>query len=312
MKEITDEEAILRLMVLRNMSGEYVEERDNYLYRFNFPLPTSIPIDARKGIERIEGVDYTNDAVGVMKNLAKYQPFLNDYNTLKERYIEPAEYFIYISQGVPVNINTYDISMGFKHSKVINEINHKADGKVYVKEFRVDREGEYWKIILRRYSERPAWRGLAWKEEQVKDIPSHTLYYSAGIYLKARERFPKAMLERGSRYYRGKFRAYIYRYFDRNPVLDLNKAGYLVMYKKGKAMVLSKEFLFMDKLPQVKKHIDRVAELVEVADRVSIKEAQIKVNEEEKEELEKIKNELEQVKKKEKKRGIEKGGVEIG
>lgn len=304
--EISEEkrDAIIRLMVLRNLRGEYLMSRDDYLFRFNFALPSSIPNKARVGVEEIDGVYYSHDARKSIERMIDYQPFKGEFEFLSQRYMMPEEYFEFIKKGTPISVYSYYVD--FKGANIIDEKTHMLNDRPYVKELVVEtKERERLRIILRRYSERPAWRGLKWREEDVKGIGNDELYYAVGIYLKSKEVFKEAVIDMGNKKVRGKFTAYMFRYFNRNPVLDEDFNGFLVEYRRGKEL-LKRELLDIRDARAVASYIREVGERIDGGDVEDIKKQLLHVD------ISPIKLEEEKGAKKKKQITRKTGGVEIG
>ena len=253
--------ALIKLIILRNLRGEYVAHRDEYLYRFNFALPSSIPKNVRAEVEEIDGVYYSHDARKSVESMLMYQPFKGEFELLSQRYMMPERYFELIKDGKPINVYSYFVD--FKGAEVIEEKTHMLNGRPHIKEYvlRGD-EGKRWKVILRRYGNRPAWRGMRWQEQQVQGVAADELYYAAGVYLKSKEVFKEALINAGKKRVRSKFTAYMFRYIKSNPVIDDYFNGFIVDYKTDRELLL-REFVELTDAKRVAEHIREVGEHIE-------------------------------------------------
>ncbi len=230
-KSMTRDEALISMMLLTNMRGEFIGNR--YLYRLLTPVP-----DEEKGnrlIEFVDGVPYTEKPRELMKALIKYPPYKQEYERYERMYVMPEEPINLVYRAEDrVWISTYFVDFG-KDVKVVGmQMHGDRDAEYHIIE-----NGERYLIYIHKYDIRPPWRGLKWKEENVADVPMDLIHRATAVFNRSYEVFPpRIILVKGitipkeERAKRGYSRVNIYRVFDYNPVLDVDRSGFIVEYKK--------------------------------------------------------------------------------
>lgn len=233
-------EAYARLVALKYVYPEFDESALDF--RFYIPAKhitaevSMILKDMEKaGRVSVEsGKYYLSQPVEIIQQLLNYEPFSHTYEKYTRKYLIPEQLFqIYYLREKSYDIATYffrrqgdNIYFGKDTYQLIAE--EHINGSV---KFEVRKGDVEYVALFQKFKERPPYRGLIWKKEDIRDVDDSTLFSVVKLHNLATKKFGPLEMTLKIAHIKGEpyqFSLVI----ERNPILDISREAIKVAVER--------------------------------------------------------------------------------